>query len=321
MRHIWTDYCRGIAIFLIVVCHTINGLISAKLIPSELGWTFFNNVCYAFQVPVFFFISGLFAKKSLIDHGLKVFLVKKGSSLVYPYLVWQTIQILIMIATGSSNNKPNWTNIAFAPLGGYMQFWFIYTLILIFALYVILSAWGFSDKRILLIGLGLCVLWPLTPRKFCSLIYLQQSFVYFCLGLCSTNSIQKLTCSRKSSKILLCSFLFLTIVVLLVDMNMVGESIWRPLTAVFGILFVICISLFLSAGHHFNFLTLLGRYSLQIYCAHVIIAAGVRLVLLKGLHLHSEMAHILLGVLLALSLPVLIAKVDERGRLHMFKLI
>jgi len=49
----------------------------------------------------------------------------------------------------------------------------------------------------------------------------------------------------------------------------------------------------------------LGRYSMEIYCCHVMTASGMRIILQHFLAIDSAMAHLFLGLIAGLFLPIL----------------
>jgi uncharacterized membrane protein YcfT len=56
----------------------------------------------------------------------------------------------------------------------------------------------------------------------------------------------------------------------------------------------------------------LGALTLPIFVAHVIVAAGVRVALLKGAHVQNLGVHLLLGTLLGLAIPVILEAAARR---------
>ena len=60
----WADYGKGLAILLVVICHTVNGLMRAGVFRGNPDYQYFDDVCFSFMVPVFFFLSGYFCERS-----------------------------------------------------------------------------------------------------------------------------------------------------------------------------------------------------------------------------------------------------------------
>ncbi|MBC1212116.1 acyltransferase family protein [Listeria booriae] len=64
-RITWIDYAKGIGIILVVYGHVLRGVFEAGLdIPIKL-FTYEDSFIYSFHMPLFFFLSGLFANHLL----------------------------------------------------------------------------------------------------------------------------------------------------------------------------------------------------------------------------------------------------------------
>ena len=86
-RAIWVDVCRGIAIILVVYGHALRGIYS---VPMPPGPALQNSLIYAFHMPVFFVLAGLFLWPSIMKgraHCLKT----KVQTVLYPYFLWSLI--------------------------------------------------------------------------------------------------------------------------------------------------------------------------------------------------------------------------------------
>jgi fucose 4-O-acetylase-like acetyltransferase len=60
----WPDYGRGMGIFLVVVGHVLRGLVAASILPKSNPVRFIDAWIYSFHMPLFFFLSGVFAGRS-----------------------------------------------------------------------------------------------------------------------------------------------------------------------------------------------------------------------------------------------------------------
>ena len=143
------DYARGLGILLVVVGHTLRGVINSGLLESSAATRFADDWIYAFHMPLFFFLSGLFAERSA-DKGPRRFVADKLRTIAYPYVVWSLLQTSVQILMSRHTNSPaSWHDLAIDRL--YvppMQFWFLYALFLCFLLFLVcwqmcLGRWGF----------------------------------------------------------------------------------------------------------------------------------------------------------------------------------
>lgn len=78
----WVNIAKGIAIFLVVYGHVIDGL-------ADSGYTFASyevqhGIIYSFHMPLFFFLSGLFFD-NMLKRELLTVIKSRALSLLYPY--------------------------------------------------------------------------------------------------------------------------------------------------------------------------------------------------------------------------------------------
>lgn len=126
----WVDAARGIGIVLVVYGHAERGLVAADIYPATSSILLQDELIYAFHMPLFFLLSGLFAGRSA-ERGAGPFLRSRLTSIIYPYFLWSILQVSLNIAAGSLVNTPDaWATlvrIAWVPTG---QLWFLYALLL-----------------------------------------------------------------------------------------------------------------------------------------------------------------------------------------------
>jgi len=126
-RLLWFDTARGIGIILVVYAHVLRGQTSAKLLALTPIEQLQDHAIYAFHMPFFFLLSGLFAGTSVRSPAS--FIRRRLATIVYPYLLWSILQTLLSIAASRFANRPGrWEDllqIAAHPIG---QFWFLYVL-------------------------------------------------------------------------------------------------------------------------------------------------------------------------------------------------
>lgn len=126
-RAVWIDTARGLGIVLVVYGHVLRGQFHSGLI----GWTpaiaLQDRAIYAFHMPFFFLLSGLFAGARVRSRG--EFIRRRLVTIVYPYVLWSVIQILLTMGAGHLANEhhalADLARIGTDPIG---QFWFLYVL-------------------------------------------------------------------------------------------------------------------------------------------------------------------------------------------------
>lgn len=90
-RSVLIDVVRGIAICLVVLGHTNQGLLHRGWWGQSLVGYHLNDSIYAFHMPAFFFVSGIFLRPGVDKRGMKRYTAEKLRTMIYPFLVWATI--------------------------------------------------------------------------------------------------------------------------------------------------------------------------------------------------------------------------------------
>lgn len=308
-RLAWPDLAKGIAILLVVPCHTAGGLQSAGFGDLSSFWATVRELCYAFMVPVFFFVSGWFAersRKTSQDRRRAVL-----ANLLYPYLLWTTVQTSLMIVTGAGNRVPAWSDLPAVLLGGWMQFWFLHTLILIFALDLLFRGVRTESRSRLLLAVSTAIAAGLGFGFGAEpLLKLAEHWVYFEVGVFLSSAEGPLPAGGTDRMAIFGGVTGL--VVLHVLGAGYGEPL-RPLSAICGIGLVLGLAGFLSSAGPRTVcrgLQQCGRYSLQIYILHVLVSATVRVGLGRA-GVDDFSVHFLVGASLGVLLPLVLARVDE----------
>lgn len=135
----WVDYAKGIGILLVVYGHVILGLHDSKVGMQGLNYELQHLFIYSTHMPLFFFLSGLFAS-SWAERDGSLAIRQKIRNLLIPYFIWGTIQGLIMqIFSGQTNSGQGIADILLLPIKPFAQFWFLYDLFFVFLLYYTLK--------------------------------------------------------------------------------------------------------------------------------------------------------------------------------------
>src|SRR6059058_582095 len=96
----WVNVAKGLGIILMVFGHVGRGIVPPKEQASggaaHLYWLA-DEAIYAFHMPLFFFLSGLFVERGA-RRSAGVFFDSKVRTILYPYFLWATIQCLFVRA-------------------------------------------------------------------------------------------------------------------------------------------------------------------------------------------------------------------------------
>lgn len=297
----WVDLAKGIGIILVVYGHVILGIHDAKLGLSGIGYTIQHSVIYTMHMPLFFFLSGIFAVK-WVKREPKVAIHQKFTSLIIPYLIWGIIQGLIMqVFAGQTNNAQGLSQVLRLPIKPYAQFWFLYDLWWIFLIYYVAIhvlklptkiLFGFSI--VLFLGSPWLNLW-----EFWRIFYQLPFFLVGTMVIEHQDNLSKL-----KPIILIPLFIVVNGLFIFVNFNTFVTNIFSFIVAMVGILLVISLVQRFRNG----VLDYIGKNSMPIYLMHLLGAAGTRIILLKlGVQLVS--VHLIFGTLVGLFAPLIALQV------------
>ena len=91
-RSLLVDVVRGIAISLVAFGHTNQGEQNRHWWGSSHVGIQLDHFIYAFHMPAFFFVSGIFLTSSVAKRGPARFISTKVAQLLWPYLLWSVLQ-------------------------------------------------------------------------------------------------------------------------------------------------------------------------------------------------------------------------------------
>ena len=316
------DVARGITIIAIVMGHVVLGLTAAGLQPFDHSDGVLRGL-YLLRLPTLAYLSGLFFARGVERSGVRRFTTGRLLLLAWVYVLWSITQGSAKALAGSLTNSPGeWSDVMRLgiPEG---QLWFLPWLMAVTVVAVAARPWASRTRALLTVG-GACVLsvavWGVEPiwafARGWSLL------APFLLGCAMT--------ARRHARV----FEPLPLAWLL---TVVGGVIWvtvsmstfavppttgglprTPLGISLGVLGCIvgtaaCLSLsaLLARTPVVAVLAPVGRRSLEIFLAHIVVAAGSRIVLEKA-GLTVPAVHLFLGVALGVVVPMVLATVAER---------
>ena len=309
----WVDIAKGIGIFLVVFCHTLRGVMKHEIMPP--AWAFVDTWVYAFHMPLFFFLSGLFVEGSLRRSGFGEYVDSKLRRIVWPYFVWSILQEIIRHFSKRTDVSLNglW-HIIYQPV---MQFWFLYAIFLILILYGLWRKCGASPLSFVFLAVMLRVIVSLgLPLGSWGVAYEACNYIpFFALGVLTTEKRLlpplQAVCTSRLLLFSLGGFLLLTA-------SITAFFYGLPLFIIFNAVVGIAATVFLSAALlrspiHALF-KILGIYSMEIYVAHSIFSGAIR-PLVIGLGFHSMFVQLTAGILVGLFFPLMLCFLCRRFRI------
>ncbi|MBX9757482.1 MAG: acyltransferase [Beijerinckiaceae bacterium] len=312
----WVDTCKGIAIFLVVVGHTLGGLINSRLMSQSPAVSHVIRWIYAFHMPVFFMLSGMFLPRSL-RKPLQSFTADKLRTVAYPYVVWSALTIVFQtLLAGRTNTEARWSDLARIANAPVAQFWFLYALLVIMLVFAVLSKLGFRPWMLLLFAIAIhpAITPPLTTGVT-PLLQARVNAAYVALGAVlgsradGMDRIARLSMGR----LILIVVAGFGLTTGLVWAGLDTNPAYRSLVALPGV--AACIALSIAINGHWplgGVLKVWGRYSLEIYVAHTMASAAVRIAGQKLFHIDNPALHFAAGTFVGLYGPIAFAMACER---------
>ncbi len=99
-RSILIDVVRGLAITLVVLGHTNQGVIHRGWWGSSSVGDRLNDAIYSFHMPAFFFVSGIFLIPGVAKRGERLYTLEKVRTMIWPYVLWTFLFAGATIAFG-----------------------------------------------------------------------------------------------------------------------------------------------------------------------------------------------------------------------------
>lgn len=282
------DIARGIAIVAIVVVHVFRGLYNAGLVDHAATATV-DLLVGPWCLAVFAFVGGTFVPRAVQRRGTASYLRERVVWLTFVYLTWTVLQGAIQLATSRSTNSPTSLTAVLAvwhPLGHlwYLPFLAVVTVVFVpmrpwvrghgawvfgLAAAVSVGFWGYDGGYVGTQGLPLVV--------------------FFVAGMIIGSERTKAALDRfRRSTAALVSGVTLAVATTLSVAGVaipptISFDIRTVSTTALGITVAVVTSaaiLLLShAMRSASLLALLGRRSLDIYLAHIVMASGARIIL------------------------------------------
>jgi len=308
----WVDAAKSIGIFLVVFGHSLGGMVDSGVL-DESGWGGLTvRFLYAFHMPLFFFLAGMFVANSA-HRTFHAYLANKASVIVYPYLLWSLMQgstqILASRFTNNHFSVRDLLTIVYQPVD---QYWFLYVIFIMYIIYWWIYHRHISDDTLLVIALALhliesrgliAVRWDVL-HSFCSLL------LYFALGAKAAET-SFFTDLRMQGSVRLGGLAVIGYVLIAVGVAATVKLSDLPLLsaalAISGTIATIALAMLLARSPILSFARIPGVYSLEIYVAHTFFAATVRIALQKGLGYSGPLLHVVIGTTAGIVFPVLLA--------------
>lgn len=299
------DCLKGYACFLVVFGHVIMGIRNAGIVCPAYSEKL-EMFIWSFHVALFFFLSGYVYNITGEWRRKKTrsrFILYKFINLGIPYIVFSCIYIILNSLISSTNHNNSINDIIWIWKTPVAQYWFLYTLFILFAIWAVLS----KILKNWQITILLVIIYYICFFSSISLPFLERGLPYaLCFGIGTSLDNLKIKEINNAKKIGLI-VLHVLLVNAFIFTNITGKPFIDDIEEVLGIMASIAlISLAIERINVKKILMFINRYSLPIYLLHTIFTAGIRTVLMK-IGIGNYVVNVVVGIILGIFAPICIA--------------
>ena len=308
----WVDYAKGAGIILVVFAHNLGGQRSSGIpLPAALAGVI--SYAYSFHMPLFFFLSGLFAVYSY-RKGFLSFSESKLRTILYPFVIWSLILGMIQVKMAAYVNHPlpSGHSPLFFLLRPVEQMWFLQALFLMYVSFALAQKLAIPPKWFFFLSAVLALIGSLfiheeTVKK------ILFHFVFFGAGVSLHSGVNARLLGAKTGPLLAVSSAVLCVQLVLVfglpaaHAFRGSETLMGVVIAFIGIASISAASEVLSRLNSVQWLRVIGQYSMPIFLMHTIFGSGTRIILTRFLHLHNPYIHAGLELAAGVGIPMVIA--------------
>ncbi|WP_026460540.1 acyltransferase family protein [Schaalia suimastitidis] len=315
------DIAKGIAIIAIVAGHVVRGIGNAGLVSKDaVGYLLVDRAIYSFHLAVFALAAGFVVKNAVEKRGATSYTRRRLADFAWLYILWSLLQgSLQVLLAGSVNNGQSWASV-FDLIHPDSHMWFFPWIALCCTFVAFTRPWV-SPMRAVIIGGGALVLSVAVWGLFGPVIFLQGHGLsgYFVVATIISLGTYQYVRSRCSIGVeatvgLVAGGAWLTLMVYTPAAGPTYSKLVRTapniavsvLATTLGVVAVLAVSALLSRFEATaKPLAYVGRYSLQIFLAHVLAMAATRIVLVK-LGVTDVTVHVVLGTAVGTLVPLVL---------------
>ena len=292
-RSIAVDVARGLAIIGVVFNHAVDGLSGAGLVVPGQPVVEVNDALYIARMPTLVLLVGLFIPSGVAKHGKRGYLRRRVTLLVYIYVIWQVLEGSVELSSNSLRNGSTDGKDILALWSPIAHLWFLPFLTLATVAVVLLRPW--RDRRtqwltaVALTTVSLCSWgWGVNWFGLQGTALLSFLALGSCIGLgpmARWLDGPVLRVVTVGGAALLC-FLIVhragLVPATVRSSAAVDVRAASLVAAVLGVTTLLAVSALLARVPRVNsVLAAVGRTTLPIYLAHVMVVAGGRVVLVE----------------------------------------
>lgn len=316
------DVARGITITAIVLGHVVLGVGAAQMAEAQQVEDVTRGL-YLFRLATLAYLSGLFVQRGIAKAGTKGFVTHRLLLFGWLYVLWSVIQSSVKALAGSLTNESlGWSEVLrlWVPEG---QLWFLPWLMSATLIAAVMRPWASRRRAMLSLGGALALalaVWGLDPTLiFTSGWALLLPFMAGCLMTATVHPrlFRSLAVAWGIALIGTAAWLGLVVGFTVVPPTLGGEDrtvsgvVLGVLACVGGTAACLAWASLLARTPASAVIGAVGRRSLEIFLAHIVVASGTRITLLQ-LGVDNLGVHLVLGVVFGVLVPMALAVGAER---------
>lgn len=268
---------KALSIILVVFGHAVVGVDHDRPLPTLLDPLLMEPLNW-FRMPLFFFVSGLFAAIS-IRRSRAAFLDRTLFHLIYVFAVWNVVQFAARFAAGGvANHSVALSDLLLFPVQPINVTWFLWALIAFYGI----SRLTRELPPVLIVAVAAAFAAAPISTGHYALDRVQWFYVYFALGVALSEPARSLGWRPSGPLVgaLVTLYVGTAVGVALADLQNV-YPVLKILLRALGAVSVALGCLWLAEHGGGRLLLWLAPYGLAIFVMHTIITGGVREILLR----------------------------------------
>jgi fucose 4-O-acetylase-like acetyltransferase len=277
-----------------------------------------DNIIYSFHMPLFFFLSGFMFYGSFVRRGGGKLILNKIDTVFYPFVIWSLLQgIIESFLSTYTNGNVTYSDVLSLLWAPRAQFWFLYALFFIFVVSSTVFALVTTRAAVVLLIFSIVVYLSYKVLPEVAIFTLvAQNLVYFAFGVCFSLGVAHKSFARPLWVISTACFFFAGqyLMNIVFPHSYMDHGVASLVLALISIAFLVTFSSAM-AQMKVPFLAFLGVSSMGIYLMHILAGSGIRILLKNVLGVQSFAIHAILGVVVAVALPLLAMVIIKKLRI------
>lgn len=270
-------------------------------------------------MPVFFLISGILMSRAAHTKKVRGFLNDQVRGLLYPYILWSLLTYFATVAGsllgGGLTNKvyalEDILRILYNPL---MQYWYLYGLFVVAAVYVIMRHYGARKLDFLWLSIGLFIggsfisLWSLDNLL---VVNIARYAVFFAIGVTFSDWLRDQITHIPQRLLIPMSIIGLVSWAIPIVVGFPADD-WEQIMIIktLGMLGLLSMAVMMSRVGVRSRWSVLGQIrwwgslSLQIYLVHMLVIVGFRIVVVRLLGLDHPIIYVGGSLIAGIYVPI-----------------